>query len=644
MKRSIILAALVGAAVAAQASILTFDGKGTNGQIPADWGSNIAAAETGISISNGTTPNIALSWSVDGNERWEFYNDSEWSAAQMNDFRPSDKYQIALAPDAGYGVTFESFVFDDYTGWQGGNDFSWSLYQDTAGGTLIASGSETTTDGQNLLVNTGMASAYYGTVVFEIINNDTVINSDSAIDNVTFTQISDPQVAPPGSLPGELKIFGQNVWINGNNVSDGVNKVADLVIASDADIVAFTEARNFLNPILAALEAKGTSNYVGMTLGDRTLISRFPITGSTAIHGSISAFEIALPNELPLTVAVAHLDYTHYAVYLPRGYNGGAAPYAGWGMIDNNGDGVPDYIDDIPAILSYDLTSSRDEALATFIAFAAPLTAAGEDVILLGDFNDCSHLDWVDATRNMFGHNDLVIPWNGSVNLANNGWIDTFRECHPNPVTHPGMTWPSEAYGKESTAWAPKSDERDRIDFIYYNKQKLNAQKSNVVGSRTYYKLNVKDDIESEETFLLKEMDWPSDHKGVLATFFMDSDMDDMPDTWEIEYGLNPTNAADALIDTDLDTMNNLDEYRSRTNPTNANSLLKIDLVDVPDGSTIPVGWPSHEDLQYRLKESSDLENWNILQDHILPVPPTNTFNYTMTNSTSFLKVEAIDP
>ncbi len=343
------------------------------------------------------------------------------------------------------------------------------------------------------------------------------------------------------------------------------------------------------------------------------------------------------------TVAVAHLDYTHYAVYLPRGYNGGAAPYDGWGMIDNNSDGVPDYVSDIPEILSYDLTSQRDEALDAFIAFAAPKTAAGEDVILLGDFNDCSHLDWVDATRNLFGHNDLVIPWNGSVNLANNGWVDSFRECHPNPVTHPGMTWPSEAYGKGSTAWAPKSDERDRIDFIYYNKQNLDADDSHVVGSAKYYELNVLKTIDSDETFLLESMPWPSDHKGVFTTLYVDSDTDNIPDYWEIRYGMNPTDPSDALIDTDLDTMDNLDEYRSRTDPTNANSLLKINLMDTT-GDTMQIGWPSHDDLQYRLKESTNLESWVVLQDAILPVPPTNTFDYAATNSTGFLKVEVIDP
>ena len=60
------LAALAGLAIAtsANATVMTFDGKGTfkNTSIPDTFGDNIAAAETGISVSNGTTPNIDLTW------------------------------------------------------------------------------------------------------------------------------------------------------------------------------------------------------------------------------------------------------------------------------------------------------------------------------------------------------------------------------------------------------------------------------------------------------------------------------------------------------------------------------------------------------------------------------------------------------
>src|SRR6185503_5346912 len=55
-----------------------------------------------------------------------------------------------------------------------------------------------------------------------------------------------------------------------------------------------------------------------------------------------------------------------------------------------------------------------------------------------------------------------------------------------------------------------------------------------------------------------------------------DTDGDGMPDAWEIQYGLNPTNAADANLDLDGDGMSNRQEYIAGTDPTQTNSALRI--------------------------------------------------------------------
>ena len=50
-----------------------------------------------------------------------------------------------------------------------------------------------------------------------------------------------------------------------------------------------------------------------------------------------------------------------------------------------------------------------------------------------------------------------------------------------------------------------------------------------------------------------------------------DSDLDGMPDEWELKYGLNQ-NADDALQDADADGFANLEEYQAGTNPRDAAS------------------------------------------------------------------------
>lgn len=47
-----------------------------------------------------------------------------------------------------------------------------------------------------------------------------------------------------------------------------------------------------------------------------------------------------------------------------------------------------------------------------------------------------------------------------------------------------------------------------------------------------------------------------------------DSDGDGMPDAWEKKYGLDPHNAADAVLDTDKDGYTNIEEHLNGTDPT----------------------------------------------------------------------------
>jgi hypothetical protein len=56
----------------------------------------------------------------------------------------------------------------------------------------------------------------------------------------------------------------------------------------------------------------------------------------------------------------------------------------------------------------------------------------------------------------------------------------------------------------------------------------------------------------------------------------VDSDHDGMPDDWELQYGFDPLNPADASQDFDGDGMTNLQEYRAGTHPKQAGSVLRL--------------------------------------------------------------------
>ena len=72
----------------------------------------------------------------------------------------------------------------------------------------------------------------------------------------------------------------------------------------------------------------------------------------------------------------------------------------------------------------------------------------------------------------------------------------------------------------------------------------------------------------------------------------IDDNDDDMPDLWEILYGLDPYNMSDALGDDDMDRRLNSEELVADTIPTNAPGT----------GSTMSVNLTNNESFViYRL-------------------------------------------
>ena len=81
--------------------------------------------------------------------------------------------------------------------------------------------------------------------------------------------------------------------------------------------------------------------------------------------------------------------------------------------------------------------------------------------------------------------------------------------------------------------------------------------------------LDLDGDGTSEGTAFLKWSELTAPAGADLA----DTDLDGIHDSWERANGLNPNDAADALLDTDGDLANNLAEYRAGTNPRDPMSV-----------------------------------------------------------------------
>lgn len=326
--------------------------------------------------------------------------------------------------------------------------------------------------------------------------------------------------AVSGRKANELRVLQFNIWHEGTVVAGGFEAIADEIVHTNADVVFFSEVRNyngqpFIRRILEALQQRGKTYYGESSNLDVGTISKYKVETQEEIYpegegcGSIlrSTFRV---NGCSVVTYSAHLDYKNYACYLPRGYDG-----ATWKRMEEPVISPED-------ILAANRVAYREEAIQLFLQRAHKDIEEGAIVLLGGDFNEPSHLDWQEDTAHLWDHNGAVVAWDCSVLLQQSGFKDVYRDIYPNPVTHPGFTFPSDNANVpvDKLSWAPVADERDRIDFIYYYPHQAIAPVSvSIVGPSTSIVRNRRVEEETEDLFILPKGTWPSDHKAVLALF-----------------------------------------------------------------------------------------------------------------------------
>lgn len=110
----------------------------------------------------------------------------------------------------------------------------------------------------------------------------------------------------------------------------------------------------------------------------------------------------------------------------------------------------------------------------------------GVPLIIAGDFNSMSHLDYTGAAKPQYLR---VLDWRTSHVLIDAGLKDSYRELHPKVDRWKDATW-SPRYPEQ---------EQERIDFIYYRGSGLIAKDS--------------------QRIIQHAVKFPSDHAAVITTF-----------------------------------------------------------------------------------------------------------------------------
>lgn len=330
--------------------------------------------------------------------------------------------------------------------------------------------------------------------------------------------------AAESSATFALRVLQMNIWMGGSKVEGAVGLIADEIIASKADVIFLNELRdyqseNFILYMVKELRRRGQMFYGESSNLSVGILSCFPIESQEIVYPQVKTQKGAILRAVfsvgnrKVAAYAAHLDYRYYACYLPRGYNG-----SDWKKMSTP-------VTDEVKILEMNRKADREGAIEVFLQRAQSDVEEGVVVLLAGDFNEPSHLDWGHATKKMWEHRGAVVRWGCSIMLYEKGFRDAYRFIYPNPVANPGFTFPAgnKAVAVDKLTWAPEADERERIDFIYYFPSSfLIPKKAWVVGpSESVVKGEIKKE-NAKDRFLRPKGGWPTDHKAVMVMFLMD--------------------------------------------------------------------------------------------------------------------------
>ncbi|WP_353124999.1 endonuclease/exonuclease/phosphatase family protein [Parapedobacter pyrenivorans] len=262
-----------------------------------------------------------------------------------------------------------------------------------------------------------------------------------------------------------LKVMTFNIWHGGRETGEeeGPMRVVNVIRDSGADIVAMQETYGSGERIAEAL---GYHFYLRST--NLSILSRYPIVDTLDAYEPFNSGAVTIDvGGQPIVVASNWLNY----------------PFDYWDLLEK---GQP--IDSAEWREQFEGEKNAG-ILREIVATLSPAIENSDrvPVIICGDFNTGSHLDWVPETRHLNG--GYVMPFPATLLMEQWGFIDSFREIHPDPMTMRGITW-SPAFPQAF---------QDRIDYIFYRGNSLKAVNSETIDTHPVV--------------------YPSDHAAVMTTF-----------------------------------------------------------------------------------------------------------------------------
>jgi exodeoxyribonuclease III len=277
-----------------------------------------------------------------------------------------------------------------------------------------------------------------------------------------------------------LIVLSFNIWVGGEAGGQPIDKSVEVIRLSEAMVAGIQEGHSYnsdgtfkSNNAMKIAEMLGW-NYFSQ--GRSAIITSLSLVDSTAERRGV---KLQLGENEYFWIFNCHLYHMPYQPYQLAGIKYGDFPF-----ISTEQEAI-DYAN-----------QTRREEISKYLKEIIEVMKEGWPVILTGDFNEPSFLDWTEKAKQS-GIKPLKVEWPTTKSCAEIGMLDSFREVHPDEVSVTGETW--------SSLDTP-GEIHDRIDFILFKGKYLKVEDSYTIGFN---------DGKSDKGM----DDYPSDHRAVCTNF-----------------------------------------------------------------------------------------------------------------------------
>jgi exonuclease III len=284
-----------------------------------------------------------------------------------------------------------------------------------------------------------------------------------------------------------LRVMTLNIWVGGESGKQPLAQTVKLIQTAQADLVGLQEThgekRNGTRPDAAREIARQLAwHYFDQGDEDTGIISRHPIVDQTRKKWGAA---VELPSGRRVWLFNAHFMHTPYQPYqlLKIPYND--APF-----IETEQQAISE------------ARAARGRQVTAMLAEIERIRGDGAPIFITGDFNEPSSLDWTDAVQRA-GRSPIAVRWPTTATVLDAGFVDTYREVHPDPLKSPGYTW------TPISSESDPQDRHDRIDFVFVGDRGAKVAEAKIIGERA-------------ERADIAVTPYPTDHRGVVATVELD--------------------------------------------------------------------------------------------------------------------------